>query len=151
MTTRRWAPAPIAVAVATITAVRITFTIPVVAGIAPTAVTITAVPKVPVTGISAVPTIVRIAVGGPAVSHVFTRGWGMRPVSHGIIDTDAAAVQILGIQIRSRKIKTSNKLRGFFDRAHSDKTEATRPIGLLWSQIGVRSITEHRVKHTLWS
>jgi len=108
MTTRRWAPAPIAVAVAAITTVRITITLLVVARIAPTAVTITTVPMVtivPITVIATVTTIVRIAVGRAAVSHIFARGRGMRPISHGIIDTDPASVQILGIN----KIKRNKR------------------------------------------
>jgi len=49
-------------------------------------------------------------------------------------------------------IQLSYALRGLLDGAHADKTKATRPIGLLWSQIGVTIVTlGYRVKHTLWS
>ena len=148
MTTSRRAPAPIAVAVAAITTVGITITILVVVRIAPTAVTITAIPRVPiVTTITAISTIVRVAVGRPAVSHVFPRSWGMRPISHRIINADAAAVQVLGIKIGSREVENLvakrthnaiqliNALRGFLNSAHSDKAKATRPVRLMWSEI----------------
>jgi hypothetical protein len=106
MTTSRRAPAPIAVAVAAITTVRITVTILVVVRIASTAVTITAVPIVAnVTTITAaISTIVRVAVGRPAVSHIFPRSWGMGPIGHRIINADPAAVQVLDIKIGSREV-----------------------------------------------
>lgn len=92
------------------------------------------------------------------MSHIFARGRGMGPISHGIINADPAAVQVLMIKIRSRekKIKFGNQrthdaiqliyaLRGFLHGAHTDKTKATRPVRLMWSQIG-GTITGYRVK-----
>jgi len=100
MTTGR-APTPITVAIAAITAIGITVTILVIARITPTAVTITAVPKIPnvtITVITAVPTIVRITVGRTAVSHVLARGGSVRPISYGIVDADPTAIQVLSCQ-----------------------------------------------------
>ena len=39
------------------------------------------------------------------MSHIFARGRGMGPISHGIINADPAAVQVLMIKIRSREKK----------------------------------------------
>jgi hypothetical protein len=105
MTTRRWAPAP--VAVAAITAIRITLTILIIARIAPTAVTITTVAMVAVvTTITTFAAVVRITMGRPAVSHIFARRRSMRAISYGIIDTDPATIQVLSMKIRSREISS---------------------------------------------
>jgi hypothetical protein len=106
MTTRRGTPAPIAVAV--ITTIGITLTILVM--ITPTAVTIATVARVPVvttiTDITAVPTIVRITVGRTAVSHVLARGRSVGTISHGIVNADPAAIQVLRHQNEIQENRT---------------------------------------------
>jgi hypothetical protein len=95
MTTRRGAPTPIAVAVTVtaITAIGITITIPVVARITPAAVTITVAIVTTLATFSTA--VVRITVGGTAMSHVLARSWSVRPIGDGIIDTNSTAVQVL--------------------------------------------------------
>jgi hypothetical protein len=121
MTTRRGAPAPIAVSVTAITAVRIAVTFLVVAK-APTAVTVTIAAIFPgvttISGITALPaTIVGVTVRRTAVPHVLARCRGMGPISHGIVDADPAAIQILWYQ---NKIRSKN-LENFSEQKHAQR------------------------------